>query len=672
MSKYNVTTLSRASGYPKSLISKKIWQGQIPVSEGVIQEAAADRILSERRKYISLAEYAAARASESFSGKSADRNKLLTFLEINNFFGIPHVEYGKVLMGVNTDDLFFFRRDIPILDECLEGFFEEVSTTGKERADMMLANAVKSHTETVRLLREFADTYMKDKIDYPPSYVAFVRIMLSVPDITALKTDEVRQSLKMEMSVACKDFVVRFLNFCKTKCPVKYGDIVIKAAPARSIPSYSREIYFELMKCVFNNDYIHEHKMIEKALEKHLYAEMWLHIALYAACGWRAADICRGWKYLCLNKREETLFGSNKDTLYDDILYDRIPDKVYDDVCKFCISSVEVAGQLPEKTNLLSPPPLRAVIRPELRTFFGMLTLIGEAHMLKSGDGYMKPNRAAEYQKKGNLRAFFGDTFVDILHGENIQSRRLNKVFLQGTEEAARKNGNSGLMAAMVAGYARNHTSMDTIIHYLCDHQLNGETAEMVVYFMMERGVFGFLYYKTILLAYPEALKKLPMDKQNELIAIMDETPLELELNQAELDEQFYIQEQSEKRNEYIVEQQMKEMLEVSQGRGKAKDEGLYCKIRARGEACVHPEYNSCLAGCCRHMIFTEDALIPLLKVLKSCLDEALHDPKMEAVYNNIMMPFYNGIIERLIRKMSLSEEDIDGIDQIAAEVLNG
>ena len=71
-------------------------------------------------------------------------------------------------------------------------------------------------------------------------------------------------------------------------------------------------------------------------------------------------------------------------------------------------------------------------------------------------------------------------------------------------------------------------------------------------------------------------------------------------------------------------------------------------------------------------MIFTEDALIPLLKVLKSCLDEALHDPKMEAVYNNIMMPFYNGIIERLIRKMGLSEEDIDGIDQIAAEVLNG
>ena len=71
-------------------------------------------------------------------------------------------------------------------------------------------------------------------------------------------------------------------------------------------------------------------------------------------------------------------------------------------------------------------------------------------------------------------------------------------------------------------------------------------------------------------------------------------------------------------------------------------------------------------------MIFTADALIPLLKVLKSCLDEGLHDPKMEAVYNNIMMPFYNGIIERLIQKMDLNEDDIEGIDQIAMEVLNG
>ena len=537
---------------------------------------------------------------------------------------------------------------------------------------MMLANAAKSHPETVRYLREYTGIYMKDKSDYPPSYVAFVRVMLSIPDIIALKTDDVRKSLKMKMSGACKDYIVRFLNFCKPKCPVKYGDIAIKAAPKRSMPSYCRETYFELMKCVFNNDYIEEQKMIDKALEKHLYAEMWLYIALFVVCGWRAADICKGWKYLCLYKREDTLFGINKDTLYDDILYDRIPDKVYDDVCKFCISSVEVAGQLPDKTDLLSPPPLRVVIRPELRTFFGMLTLIGEAHMLTSGDGYMKPGRAKEYQKKVNLRAFFGDNFVDILHGENIQSRRLNKVFLQGTEESARKNGNSGLMAAMVAGYARNHTSLDTIVHYLRDHQMNGETAEMVLYFMMERGVFGFLYYQTILLAYPEALKKLPMDKQNELIAIMEETPLELELNQAELDEQYYIQDQCEKRNGDIVEQQMKEMLEVSQGRGKAKDEGLYCKMRARGEACVHPEYNSCLAGCCRHMIFTADALIPLLKVLKSCLDEGLHDPKMEAVFNNIMMPFYNDVIERLIRKMGLSEEDIDGIDQIAAEVLNG
>ena len=672
MSRYNVSSLVRASGYPKSLIDKKIWMGKIAVSGGLIEENASKRILEERRKYISLAEYASSRVSGSFAGKSADREKLIAFLEDNQHFGLNHLDFTDILMGTETDHVFFERDDLPYLDECLDEYFEGLSITGKDRVEGMLSAAGRSHPVTCRMLKAYTETQMASREDYPPSYVSFVRAMTVLPDLPELETVDVKRYLRKDLSFTCKEYIVRFLNDSRTKMPVKYGDIALKTAPRNSIPSYTSETYFKLMRCVFNNTYIDDHKMIEKALENHLYAEAWLYIALFAACGWRAADVCRGWKYLRLHERKETLFGINRDTLRDDLLYDRIPDKVYEDVCIYCISGVDASGQLPSKTCLSDPAPLRAVIRPELRTFYGMLTLIGEAHMLRSGDGYMQPERAAQYQNKVTLKEFFGPEIVEILHGENIQSRRLNKVFLQGTEDAARKNGNSGLMAAMVAGYARNHTSMDTITHYINDHQFNGETAEMVIYFMMERGVFGFMYYQTILLAYPEALKKLPMKKQNELLALMDEKPLELELKQAEIAGQRYIQEQYKKGNTDTAVQMMKTMLEISQGRGKAKDEGLYCLKRARGEACCHPEYGSCLAGCCPYMVFTQIALIPLLKVLRSCMDEAERDIKAKAVLDKVMIPFYQDIINRLVRTANVDRAEADGIKKIMGEVLNG
>lgn len=116
----------------------------------------------------------------------------------------------------------------------------------------------------------------------------------------------------------------------------------------------------------------------------------------------------------------------------------------------------------------------------------------------------------------------------------------------------------------------------------------------------------------------------------------------------------------------------MKTMLEISQGRGKAKDDGLYCLRRARGEACQHPEYKSCLAGCCPHMVFTALALVPLLKILKSCMEEAKHDIKAKAVLEKVMIPFYQDIINRLARTARMDKADSEGLKKIMLEVLNG
>ena len=669
---YTVAALARESGHPKSLINKKIWMGQIPLHDGLVSVTAATRILYEKKKFISLQEYASLHTSERFSGKSDDREKLRFYLEENDFFGLFHAGVEEILMGIETDGVYLVREDVPLLDQHLEDFFDAYGLTGKESVNRILIGAERTCPETVKLLRAFIKARFYNWDEYPPSVVTFVRVMTGVPDIRDLENDDIKTLLQKELSFTSKEFIVRFLTTCRGKVPVKYAEVVVKEKPRHSVPSYSSDIYFGLMRCVFNADYIHEHEMVEKALSNHMYAEAWLYIACFVVCGWRASDVCRGWKYLRLHEREDTPFGIDKATLHDDLLHDRIQDSVYEEVCRYCLSSVDVAGQLPRKTSLMDPPPLKAMIRPELTTFFGMLTLIAESHALRTGDGYMKPIRISVYQSRVTLKAFFGQEICDVLGNENLQSRRLNKFFLQGVEDAARKNGNSGMMAAMVAGYARNHTSMDTIKHYLRDHNMSGETAEVVLYFMMERGIFGFLYYQTLCMAYPEAVKKLPMKKQNELIAIIDEKPLDLELKQAMLVEQYHIREQFRQGKKEVVERVMLDMLEISQGRGKAKDDGLYCLKRARGEACLHPEYASCLAGCCPLMVFTQAALIPLVEVLRSCMEKAEHDLKAQAVLEKVMVPFYQDILNSVMRKTYMTREDRLGIKKIIEEVLHG
>jgi hypothetical protein len=190
------------------------------------------------------------------------------------------------------------------------------------------------------------------------------------------------------MSVAAKNALVDFLNYAKERLPkTKFSKLKKKVQESNPIPAYTNETYLALAKCIFNAEYIDQHKMIERALENHLYIEMWLYLAVHYCCGWRAGDICEGWRYLRLNEKPDNSFGINTETLYEDILNDKIPDKVYEDVCLYATQKIAVSGQHASKTAGTKAPPLTITIEPALATFFGLLTLISEAVMMRTGDG---------------------------------------------------------------------------------------------------------------------------------------------------------------------------------------------------------------------------------------------------------------------------------------------
>lgn len=670
MEYYSIQKACDISGTTNTLMKKLIREEKISLCNGKIPSDAVDKVMAENKAYISLREYSSEHVCGKFQGKTAkDRNNLLDHLEENEFFGIEIITPKELLIGNEKDILFFRRTDVFYIDKKLQTFFKEYGLTEEKKIRVLLKNSKK--TDTAEYLGKYISEAFFEKTA-TPSVTEFVRCMLQMPDLSKLTDEHVAELLKQPMYATTKELIVNFLNYVKRKRKVKYNVFTkVKVERSGSIPAYQDDTYLTMATYIFNADYIADHNMIEKALNNHLYAEMWLYLAIFFCCGWRAQDVCNGWQYLKLFKR--SMFDICPDTLYTDILEDNLPEEVYIQTCKYALGAIDQAGRLPSKTASRNPSPLMAVITPGLYTFYGLLTLIAETHMFRSGDGYMKPQRASLYQNKMQLRDFFGRPMWEILGGQNIQSRRLNKDFLQGVEKAAREQGCGGVMASAVASYARNHTSLNTIRTYLQDHRLTGENADMVLYYMMERGVFGFELYQTLIAAYPDAMRRLTLKEQNQIIEQMNVTPLQLEEAESGVRSILAIQTEFKNGNDTAVLQMLKTMYEITQNRGQGKDHGVYCLLRAKKMACQHAEWDSCLANGCPYLVFTKIGYLPLLHILLNYQTEANKgNKKAKTVLQQVFIPRYQKIINQLMKDMNMSKEDRNGLKLLMKETLNG
>ena len=503
---YTIAEAAKQVGLTTGRIKDLIWDGVIITVDGKIPDETINRMTEERREFISLFEYAVSRSNDRFSGHaSKDRKALLDVLEDSEYYGLETLDWTDLITGVKRDNLYFRRADIQILDGRLSTFFDDYGLAPKEIVYRNMSMTT-GHERTKKTLYAFLEQESAEK-PLTPAYAQCATAVLKAPDVTEMLDQDVVKLLERIPTKSAKQLALRYLTFAKNSEGseyVNYGSIIIHRPRSQAVTAYSDETYLGLAKCIFSSEHIAAHNMVEKALNNHLYAEMWLFISLHYVCAWRADDICTGWKYLKLYERPTPIMDIRIDTLADDILHGRIPAEVLEAICEYCMSALQASGQLPSKTAAYDPLPLEAVITPELRPFFGLLTLIAECHRLESEDGYMESGRRARYQNKVNLGDFFGHEIVDVLQGENLHTRRLNKTYLQGIEQKALQTGCGGVLASAVASYARNHRDLGSIRTYLQDHTWNSENAEAVLYFMLDRGVFAFEIYQALCTGYPE------------------------------------------------------------------------------------------------------------------------------------------------------------------------
>ena len=659
---YSFSKASALTGFSKGRLQKIVFENNWNLINGQIRKSDLNQVISEIEEYISLREYSNSITVGLFDGQKWNcRDKLHAYFLSHDYWGIKTIDPDMLTSGIKTDILYFPRKDLHILNNHLPAFLNDYGLSPTEQVDRMM-NSVLNHETTVKYLKLFLNNNFISK-NIGPATVDFVKQILSMPDVLSI-TDSHIISIQQDTSFAMsRDLISSFLNYVKAHETVSYNFFTIKKESNHALPAYSNEEYIALAKCFFNKEYIKNHGMVKKALLNHKYAEMWLYLCLFFVCGWRAADICKNWEYPKLYKRTKNIKGINLETLFEDILNLQIPEESCIDICKSVLIKIKISSPLPSKTMKDAHSPLSAYISPELQSFYGFIILIGEYHRLKSKDGYLKEGRIGFYQNKMNLRAFFGEEILEILHGKNISATRLNKDYLQGLQEESSKMGLNGLQTAMIAAYARNHTNLNSISHYLCDCNLTQETPEFVLYCMMERGVFGFQLYQTLLTAYPEAMTQLPLEKQTKIMSLLHSSPLKIESAQSMLLLQRKLKSTFMFGNESSASMFLRSMLTITQQRGKGKDDGIYCFRRALNEACSHPEYESCLKCCCTDLVFTKFGLIPLINILNTFYNQAKSgDKKAGGILNQVLIPHYQNIINEFLSKSDLSNDERNGI----------
>lgn len=665
----SVAKVAKSLGVKTDILLYQIDAGNLNSENGMLFESECAKVLAQEEMYIGIRAFLKAHDNKRFQSRYAkNRNKYIDFLEDNAYFGIEIVEPEDILFELpEREDFYITKEDAQLLEYKSEQFFREFGFTEEEKVRHII-NHAKGHLVSAEYMKKYL-AYIEDEDNiYTPSLTAFVRTVFDMSDIKQLTDEDIISAIEEADAVRTKKLLVDYFSFVAKYENVKYHNIELKQKEADPDPAYEYKDFIKLAKILFNIEYDKEQDLTIKALDNSKYAELWMYLSCHYICGWRSSDICDRWIYPDL-KSNDNPFKVDIDTLKEDIVNENIKDETYDKVALYCIKRIEMAYNVPQKTGV---GKLRSEIVPELRTFFGKLILIAEYHHLTDGEGYMNSHRAAMYRSWIVCRDFFGDDIFAITGKHSLSSRRLNKSYLQGIEQSALDNGSTTLQAHVVASFARNHANIDTTAAYLKDHGLTGESAEVVLYMMMQRGVFSVSLYNALISAYPEAFEKLSAKEQT---AIMEKIPL----SAYELETVGTSLMASDKMAEVFAEGKTEEPIEIlkamyaiAQGKGKAKDSGIYCKRKALGFCCEHPTYESCLANLCPYHVFTSDGVPALIRVIKDYQQKELvtGNKKYGIALKTKIIPAFQDIINAIIKEMS--EEERTGTKRLIEEALNG
>lgn len=614
------------------------------------------RVIWQRDNYIGIFDAVSDLITDRFQlNRYQCRNNYLEYLEKNAYFNIKRIAQNEILFETTGINVFYINKcDLKKITNSSAQYFFDYGLTEKEKILNLLDKCVLP--ETGKYLRTFLEEQIEGIEKYKPSLTEMITKILKTGKELHDCNDKTIASI--HKSLTTKEagvYLYKFANYLKNSRTTKYHYYRYDLGRDRKkeIVAYSYETVCRLAYCLFNEEYIFSHDLVKKALDNPTYAQMWLYLSIHYICGWRSSDIAKNWVYLHLIENPELFQEINRETIAEDILNGNYSNELYRTISNYVKTKIDVIGAYPSKTSKYHPEALTVNISPSLQPFFGRLILIMEANEIRTGSGYMQPNRVNMYRVRIQMKDFFGNEILEILD-DNFSSLKMNKAFLQSIEHVARDMNYGSMVAYMVAAYARNHRGRSITTLYLNDHACDKETPERVLWCMFERGVMGVLPYKLLQTVYPDTFTKLSMDEQTLLIKNMGLSAYEMEIAIGDKLATMKLQEDIAQGECCDTKNVMLQMYRIGQGIGKGKDRGVYCLKQAMGEVCTNPKWDSCIANNCPYNVFTSQGIPALLNVIRQYNAKYMEtrNEKYLAVLQKIIKPNYKDILQTLFSEM--------------------
>jgi len=346
--------------------------------------------------------------------------------------------------------------------------------------------------------------------------------------------------------------------------------------------------------CVFSEEMWARLRLIEKAVNNRVYADLWLFVALHFVCALRSGDMesipAPKLPYdggVILDKIANGGFAKREASALVDELRIRL----------------KLKPMTPSKTTAYeNVPDIKLFVPESLQAPLGIIMAIALAHHpeIRAGDSFVKPSDSLS-----NIRGFFGDSFVNAIGNRRFSSRRCNKSYLQGIElagddglgriggqDAQRPTSPGNPKGYMLAALARSHKTgfgrlSDITAAYLKDAHFSGYSSEFIMRQMFERGVFSFI--PAVLLeiyAGPEYVK-LPVSIQTRLIGELGLTAFQIE-ELAETTERAMIKSWKAVngiiKNPAVIKETVSAALQnIASGAAPSRQDGYLCLMTAAG-----------------------------------------------------------------------------------------
>lgn len=526
---------------------------------------------------------------------------ITAFLLDNNWFGCkPSIENGVPILSPEQ---------INILSEKLQAFLSE-----KNSSEHLMQSFAEKFPETAKYLARF---YKELKVPEEDMFYLndFLLFYLS-KEMFFCTNDDMDNLVKIATAEMLKqhgDLFTFFAAWLRAKVKTRYyKDYIMDKRYTMDIQNeaYSFDEYIELAYKLFNEDYVADNDMWQRAAKSIKYTDTWLFLSIHFICSIRYTDHIRIHRPMlpmppeeCIKQIAEGTFSDN-DTRY------------------VLLSVTQRMCTLPLEPNKTSETngvgSVKLCIPHSCEAFFGKLFALAEAHRQLTGD--LDGPIIRKISTYDEITRYMGHDIGELFLESDFRARSATKSYLQLVsmigDEISKESEEFHTKGYMLAALARSHKGTygefaATTFQYLKDAKLNGLTPEFVAFELFERGVLSFISSELLSMVTDGKYSQMSTHMQTELIKKLDLSPMEIETIVSLVDN-------SRKKAYSIVKSitnsdknPIQILHEIGSGQAFSKQPECMCLLTAIGKACPYADKRQCVG--CDYEISTKSTLYLLI-----------------------------------------------------------